>query len=399
LGAEIERREELVSLAHERLREGAAAELVLAADQFLVKPQMRAADTARAYATGHEARTVIAGYPWFTDWGRDTMIGLEGLALVTGRHAEAGAILRMFAHSVKDGLIPNLFPEGDGGGLYNTADATMWFFHAIDRYTVSTGDKDTLRELLPVLEDILEKHVQGTCFGIGVDPEDGLLAQGADGYALTWMDAKVGDWVVTPRRGKAVEINALYYNALRAMEEWTRAERYRERAERLRASFNRKFFCEATGCLFDVLGPDDPAIRPNQIFAIALPRPVLDEERWRSVLEVVRAKLLTPAGLRTLSPDHPDYAARYSGDLRARDAAYHQGTVWPWLLGPYLDAWRKVHTESGGRALLDGLFPALGECCVGSIGEIFDAEPPYAPRGCVAQAWSVAEVLRQLVRS
>jgi predicted glycogen debranching enzyme len=406
LAAEVARRELLLCEAHEKVREGPGAELVLAADQFLVSPQMRAADTARAHAEGHEARTIFAGYPWFTDWGRDTMISLEGLTLVTGRRAEAAAILAMFARSVKDGLIPNLFPEGDSHGLYHTADATLWFFHAIERYTDMSGERETLRHLLPVLEEILEKHAEGTRFGIGVDPKDGLLSQGAEGYQLTWMDAKVGDWVVTPRRGKAVEINALYYNALRAMERWMKEERgpgeaarYAERAARARASFNRRFWCAATGCLFDVVDPDDAAVRPNQVLAIALPHPVLDEARWRAVLGVVREKLLTPVGLRTLSPDHPDYAPRYDGDLRARDAAYHQGTVWPWLLGPFLDAWRKVHPEDGGRAATGGVLATLGTACIGTIAEIFDAEPPHAARGCVAQAWSVAEVLRQLVRS
>jgi predicted glycogen debranching enzyme len=327
------------------------------------------------------------------------MISLEGLTLATGRRAEAEAILRMFAQAVKDGLIPNLFPEGGAHGLYHTADATMWFFHAIDRYVEATGDKATLEQLVPILEQILEKHMRGTHFGIRVDPEDGLLTQGAEGYQLTWMDAKVGDWVVTPRRGKAVEINALYYNALRLMEKWTGDARYAERAEKTRASFNRRFPCAATGCLFDVVGPEDAAIRPNQVFAISLPNPVLDRDLWRPVLDVVREKLLTPVGLRTLAPDHPDYAPKYDGDLRARDAAYHQGTVWPWLLGPFLDAWRKVHPEDSGRALVLGLLPTLGEACVGTISEIFDAEPPHAPRGCVAQAWSVAEALRELVRS
>ncbi len=406
--AERERRESLLAQAMPGLRDGLGGELVLAADQFLIKPNVRPADTARAYASGHEARTTIAGYHWFTDWGRDTMISLEGLTLVTGRRPDAEAILRTFAHYVRDGLIPNMFPEGDREGLYHTADATLWFFHAIDRYTTLTGERETLRHLLPILENILVHHVQGTRFGIGVDPKDGLLRQGEEGYQLTWMDAKVGDWVVTPRRGKAVEINALFYNALRLMEHWMASERggaaatkYGELARRVHDAFNVRFWYEEGGHLYDVVdgpGGDDPALRPNQIFAISLPHPVLDSARWAPVADVVRAKLLTPVGLRSLASDHPDFAPRYDGNLRVRDAAYHQGTVWAWLIGAFVDAWRKVHPEESAQALLQGFAPHLAEACLGSISEIFDAEPPYTPRGCIAQAWSVAEVLRLLAR-
>jgi predicted glycogen debranching enzyme len=382
--------------------------LAVAADQFIIAPKGRFMDLARARAEGNELRSVIAGYHWFTDWGRDTMISLEGLTLATGRFQEASWILHTFARAVRDGLIPNLFPEGQNQGLYHTADATLWFFHAVHRYVSVTQDRDTLAALLPVLQDIAAHHFAGTRFGIGV-AEDGLLSQGQEGYQLTWMDAKVGDWVVTPRRGKAVEINALWYNALRVLEKFLResgdvaaAEKMNGAAQRAAAAFNQRFWNASTGCLFDVVdGPagDDPAVRPNQLFAISLPFPVLAPERWPSVLGVVEKELLTPVGLRTLSPRHPDYKAKYSGDLRARDAAYHQGTVWPWLIGPFVDAWLKVHPGQNARAsrFLDALLTHLDSAGVGSISEIFDAEPPYAPRGCIAQAWSVAEILRVML--
>jgi len=410
LHAEHARRERLLEQADPAARSGRAGELVLAADQFIIAPFSRQADAARALAEGDQARTVIAGYHWFTDWGRDTMISLEGLTLTTGRHAEAGYILRTFLHYVKDGLIPNMFPEGHNEGLYHTADATLWLFHAMDRYVAVTGDRLTLRQAIPTLLSIVEHHLRGTRFNIGVDPRDGLLAQGAEGYQLTWMDAKVEGWVVTPRRGKAVELNALFYNALRLMERWLREEGDEQRAgemaqhaQRVHDSFNRRFWNPQTGCLFDVVdgeGGDDPAIRPNQVFAIALPHPVLDPERWRSVLDVAQRLLVTPVGLRSLAPGHPDYKPTYDGDLRARDAAYHQGTVWGWLAGPFADAWLKVHPEDnrGIEQLVDGFAAHLSEACVGSISEIFDAEAPFTPRGCVAQAWSVAEVLRVLVK-
>jgi predicted glycogen debranching enzyme len=290
--------------------------------------------------------------------------------------------------------------------LYHTADATLWFFHAIDRYVRATGDTDTLRLLRPTMADIVCSHLRGTRFGIGVDPADGLLRQGAEGYQLTWMDAKVDEWVVTPRRGKAVEINALWYNALRLLAEWTREAggddaELRERAAQARESFNGRFWFEAGGHLYDVVdgeGGDDPACRPNQVLAISLEHPVLDQSRWASVMSVVRDRLLTPVGLRSLAPGHPEYKSRYYGDLRSRDAAYHQGTVWAWLIGPYADAWLKLHPDdvAGTRHLLEGFERHLNDACVGSISEIFDAEAPYVPRGCVAQAWSVAEVLRVL---
>jgi predicted glycogen debranching enzyme len=411
LAVERERREHLVAAAHPAAREGLAAELVLAADQFIITPAGRIEDAARAHAAGDEVRTVIAGYHWFTDWGRDTMISLEGLTLATGRLAEAGWILRTFAHYIHDGLIPNMFPEGENQGLYHTADATLWFFHALDRYLKATDDRETLRLVLPKLLDIVAHHRQGTRFGIGVDPQDGLLRQGVEGYQLTWMDAKVDDWVVTPRRGKAVEINALWYNALCLLEGWLREEQSEkdaqglaEQAERARQSFNERFWYKEGGYLYDVIDGehgDDPTCRPNQLFAISLPHAILDQKRWTQVLEVVRKQLLTPVGLRSLAPGHSDYKSRYDGDLRARDAAYHQGTVWAWLIGPFVDAWLKVHPEdrAGARRWLEGFEPHLSEAGTGTISEIFDAEEPFTPRGCAAQAWSVAEVLRCLVKT
>jgi predicted glycogen debranching enzyme len=411
LAAERERRERLLAAAHPEARTGPASTLVLAADQFLIKPAGRVEDAARVQAAGDEVRTVIAGYHWFTDWGRDTMISLEGLTLTTGLQVEARYILRTFAQYIRDGLIPNLFPEGGKEGLYHTADATLWFFHALDRYLAASGDRDTLWLLLPKLVDIVEHHLRGTRFGIAVDPADGLLRQGAEGYQLTWMDAKVGDWVVTPRRGKAVEINALWYNALCLLAEWLRTSGNEEQArvlathaERARRSFHERFWYAEGGHLYDVIhgeAGDDPACRPNQLFAISLPHPILDRSRWQPVLEVVERDLLTPVGLRSLSPRHPDYKPKYYGDLRSRDAAYHQGTVWAWLIGPFIDAWLKVHPDDppAARRFLEGFVDHLGEACIGSISEIFDAEEPFTPRGCAAQAWSVAEVLRSWVKT
>ena len=402
--AERERRRRLIAAAPPAARAGVAAELVLAADQFVITPAGRVVDAARARATGDEVRTVIAGYHWFTDWGRDTMISLEGLTLATGRYLEAGYILRTFGHYVRDGLIPNLFPEGENRGVYHTADATLWFFHALHRYVETTGDRATLAVLLPVLRDVVAQHRRGTRFGIAVDPGDGLLRQGTPEHPLTWMDAKVDDWIVTPRRGKAVEINALWYNALRLLEGWTRevdgdaAATYGEMATRAAEAFNARFWYAAGGYCYDVVDGEhgeDAACRPNQILAVALSHPVLDPARWERVVDVVRERLVTPVGLRSLAPEHPDYKARYFGDLRARDAAYHQGTVWAWLIGPFVDAWLRVHPGDGGaRRWLKGLAAHLGQAGVGSISEIFDGDAPFTPGGCVAQAWSVAEVLR-----
>jgi predicted glycogen debranching enzyme len=412
LQAETARRQILLATAPKEAQTGMGAELVFAADQFLITPVGRVEDAARAKAAGDEIRTVIAGYHWFTDWGRDTMISLEGLTLATGRKSEAAWILRTFAYYVRDGLIPNMFPEGQKDGLYHTADATLWFFHAIHRYVEITGDRITLKLLLPKLVEIIDYHVKGTRFGIHMDPSDGLLLQGAEGYQLTWMDAKVDDWVVTPRRGKAVEINALWYNALRLLAEWLqesndvpRAAQLTTLTERVRESFNRRFWYEAGAYLYDIVdaetGGNDDSCRPNQVLAISLDHPVLDESHWAAVMDVVTKRLLTPVGLRSLAPGSPDYKSKYYGDLRSRDAAYHQGTVWGWLIGPYVDAYLKLHPEkrAEAREFLIGFEPHFNEQCIGTISEIFDADPPYTPRGCIAQAWSVAEVLRCWVKT
>jgi predicted glycogen debranching enzyme len=402
------RQSRLLARAPAPLSRGTGARLALAADQFLVQPSVRPQDEAWARASGQHLRSVIAGYPWFTDWGRDTMISLEGLTLATGRHEEAAAILRTFQHYVKDGLIPNLFPEGGNEGLYHTADATLWYFHALARYLAATGDAALLRDVYPTLEEILRRHLHGTRFGIRVDPADGLLHQGHDAWPLTWMDARVDGWVVTPRRGKAVEINALWFNALSWATRWAellgkQGAHWRQAAERAREGFNARFWNEDAGHLFDVVdtegGGDDPALRPNQIFALSLDHPVLAPARWGAVLDAVTRHLLTPVGLRTLAPGHPAYRATYDGDLRARDAAYHQGTAWPWLLGHYVDAaLRAGRPRAELSPLVEQLAGALDTACVGSLGEIFDASPPWRPRGCFAQAWSVAEVIRHWVR-
>ena len=403
LQAEQQRLEKLVSLAPALQMDSFAEQLELAADQFIVRPGARPEEQALAQASGTEAKTIIAGYHWFGDWGRDTMISLEGLTLCTGRSQETRAILRTFARYVQDGLLPNLFPEGSRQALYHTADATLWYFHALDRYLSLTEDRDTLMQLYPTMKEVIHHHRQGTRFNIGVDPKDGLLHAGAPGYQLTWMDAKVDDWVVTPRRGKPVEIQALWYNALRLMAGWAdqlgeSPDPWREMAEQAETSFHERYWFADGGYLYDVVDAqdgDDRSLRPNQIFSLSLRFPILRAERWRAVVDVVSLKLLTPFGLRTLSPDHPDYKPTYAGDLRARDAAYHQGTVWPWLIGHYIDARLKVyHDKAEARGLLRAFAAHLHDAGIGTISEIFDAEPPFRPRGCIAQAWSVAEVLR-----
>jgi predicted glycogen debranching enzyme len=403
IDSECQRLQKLLALAPEAARKGLGGRLVIAADQFVVLPASRLEEDLMARAAGEETRSIIAGYHWFTDWGRDTMISLEGLTLCTGRYREARAILATFARYVKDGLIPNQFPEGQREAVYNTVDATLWYFHALDRYYQTTGDRETLTTLFQVLKSVVECHLRGTRFGIGVDPKDGLIHAGAEGYQLTWMDAKVGDWVVTPRRGKPVEIQALWYNALRLMEYWAReleqeGDLYAATAERAYASFNGRFWYDEGGYLADVIdGEDgfDVKLRPNQIFALSLRFPVLEEPHWKPVVDIVEHKLLTPLGLRTLGPGDKDYRALYKGDRWARDAAYHQGLVWPWLIGHFLDARRRVYGGHGeSRRHLAAFEKHLKDAGIGTISEIFEAEPPYTPRGCIAQAWSVAEVLR-----
>src|SRR5258706_513896 len=322
--AERRRRRDLLGLAKAE-SDNTVERLVLAADQFVITPVGRPEDAARAKALGDETRTVIAGYHWFTDWGRDTMISLEGLTLATGRYREAGYILRTFAHYVRDGLIPNMFPDGANEGLYHTADATLWFFHAIDRYVKKTADRRTLDTVLPRLREIIACHVGGTRFGIGMDPSDSLLRHGAEGYQLTWMDAKVDGWGGTPRRGKAVEINALWYNAVRLLASFEREAKNAADAEKLdalaaviRESFNKRFWNPEAGHLFDVIdgdgGVSDPACRPNQLLSISLEHPVLDESRWNAVIEVVRQRLGTPAGPPAPTPPHPGATSLHFGD-------------------------------------------------------------------------------------
>jgi predicted glycogen debranching enzyme len=407
---ELKRRERLVGASDPALQTLETFLLPLAADQFLIRPVAHVNDTVRAHAAGAQPRSVIAGYPWFTDWGRDTMISLEGLALTTGRASEARDVLRTFSLHVRHGLIPNLFPEGERDGVYHTADATLWFFHALDRYDQLSGDPSLVDELLPVVEEIVRCHQAGTSFNIHVDT-DGLLTQGTSGLPLTWMDARMGDWVVTPRRGKAVEINALWHNALWLLHGWlVRAGRglladdLARAARQCHDAFNLRFWNEERQCLFDVVDGeqgDDPSCRPNQLLAISVRYPPLDPARWPSVLRVVADELMTPLALRTLAPSDPGYQHRYAGDLRARDGAYHQGTAWPWLFGPFVDAWCRVYPDDldGARALLVPLLEhVLATGGMGSVSEIFDPEPPYTARGCPAQAWSVAELTRLVAK-
>jgi predicted glycogen debranching enzyme len=367
--------------------------LVLAADQFVVR---------RPLPDDPEGMSVIAGYPWFGDWGRDTMIALPGLTLATGRPDVGRRILRTFARFVDRGMLPNRFPDAGETPEYNTVDATLWYVEAIRAYHAATGDGALLRELYPVLEEIVRWHRQGTRYGIGEDPTDGLLRSGEPGVQLTWMDAKVGDWVVTPRAGKAVEINALWYNALHAMAAFARAlghaaGPWEAQAERVRQGFDR-FWYEAGGHCYDVIdGPDGPdaALRPNQIFAVSLPASPLPPERRRRVVDACARHLLTSFGLRSLAPGHPQYRGRYAGGPVERDGAYHQGTVWTWLLGPFALAHARAYGDrAAARAFLAPLAHHLADYGVGSLAEIFEGDPPFRPRGCIAQAWSVAETLR-----
>ena len=372
LAREQRRRERILE------RSKASRRLTLAADQFIVR-------------RGKDRRTIIAGYPWFTDWGRDTMISLPGLCLCTHRYDDARLILTSFAESVSDGMLPNRFLDAGEKPEYNNADATLWFFVAVKKYFDATGDAT----LLPVLRDIIAWHRRGTRYNIHEDA-DGLLIAGAPGVQLTWMDAKIGDWVVTPRQGKPVEINALWYNALRILAEMENSNELRERAARVRQRFGEVFWNEKTGCLDDVAG--DATIRPNQIFAISLPYPLIDGERAASVLRVVEEKLLTPVGLRTLDPADSRFVRRFAGSMRERDAAYHQGTVWPWLIGAYVTSLMRVRRDAAAaKRVLAGMEKAMDHDCVGSIAEVYDATEPYTPGGCFAQAWSVAEVIRASV--
>ena len=370
-------------------------QLVLAADQFIVR---------RAVEGEPDGMSVIAGYHWFGDWGRDTMIALPGLTVPIGRTGDAATILCTFARFADRGMLPNRFPDSGEGPEYNTADATLWYFEAIRACHEATGDDSLLRDLYPVLREILDWHARGTRYGIRLDPEDGLLFAGEPGVQLTWMDAKVGDWVVTPRIGKPVEINALWYNAVRSMAAFARRlgeedSAYEALAEKILRGFGR-FFRDDLGRCLDVLdGPegDDASMRPNQILAVSLPHSPLSEARRKSVVDACTRDLLIPLGLRSLSPDDPRYVGHYGGDPATRDAAYHQGTVWPWLIGPFVTAHLRVYRDRAtARSFLLPLLRHMDDHGLGSICEIADADPPFTPRGCIAQAWSVAEILRAL---
>jgi predicted glycogen debranching enzyme len=369
--------------------------LALAAEQFVV-------------GRG-DLKTVIAGYHWFSDWGRDTMIALPGLCLVTGKFEDAKKVLNAFAGSVNDGMLPNRFPDYGEKPEYNTIDATLWFFHAIYKYHQYTGDISFIKTILPVLKNIIDWHYKGTRYHIHVDREDELLSGGEDSVQLTWMDAKVDNWVVTPRKGKPVEINALWYNALSIMSflltetgAVAESEPYRSNADKVRKSFNEKFWNSKNNSLFDCIDGEnkDASVRPNQLYAISLPYPLLSKEKSLNILKIVQDELLTSRGLRSLTPSHPDYKKEYVGDRWQRDGAYHQGTVWGFLTGAYVDALVSVKGDKGrseASGLLKKFLEHLNEAGVGTISEIFDGEPPHAPRGCIAQAWSVAEVLRVMV--
>jgi predicted glycogen debranching enzyme len=379
--------------------------LALAADQFVVERRDRTGTP--------RGKTIIAGYPWFNDWGRDTMIALPGLTLATGRPEIAASVLRTFAGFVNQGMLPNRFPDADEAPEYNTADASLWFFVAAHAYLQRTADLEFAAQIYPTLQEILNWHLRGTRFGIGVDESDALLRAGAPGVQLTWMDAKVGDWVVTPRIGKPVEINALWFNAACIIRDlgwrlghYEAAADHAALATRIRASFEREFWFEAGGYLYDVIdGPEgdadesgrrrDRSLRPNQIFALSLPFALICGARAKRILEICTAELWTPVGLRSLARTDSRYVGSYGGGPAERDGSYHQGTVWTWLLGPFVSAHYRVHGD-GAAALefLDAIPAHLLEGCIGQVGEIMDGDPPFEPKGCFAQAWSVAEILR-----
>ncbi|MBM3737768.1 MAG: glycogen debranching protein [Acidobacteria bacterium] len=391
--AEIERRRSIES--SEPSRDPLASPLTAAANQYL--------------AARGDLQTIIAGFHWFGDWGRDTMIALPGITLATGRHEAAKSILKAFAESMSQGMLPNRFPDAGEAPEYNTVDATLWFFEAARAYLEATDDRCFARCVLyPKLKDSIEWHLRGTRYSIHADG-DGLLYAGEPGVQLTWMDAKIGDWVVTPRTGKPVEIQALWYNALRIMQDLaglagdsSAAVFFEHLAARAHDSFARKFWNEGGNYLYDNIDADgqgDASIRPNQILAVSLPHAILDGGGAAAVVRVVEQRLLTPLGLRSLAPGDPQYRGRYEGGVFERDSAYHQGTVWPWLMGPFLTAYLKVHGGSDAaraqcRKWLEPFEAHLHEAGLGHISEIADADPPHTPRGCVAQAWSVAEILR-----
>ena len=379
-------------------------QLVLAADQFIVD---------RPLPDNPEGKTIIAGYPWFTDWGRDTMIALPGLTIATGRYEIAKTILRTFAKYVDQGMLPNVFPDAGEIPHYNTADATLWYFEAIRAYYCATEDQEFLAELFPLLAGIINWHLKGTCYNIKMD-DDGLLFAGESGVQLTWMDAKVGDWVVTPRIGKPIELNALWYNALVCMDYFSgilgKSENsYQKLSAKTRSHFS-KFWYEAGGYCYDVIDSpegNDSSFRPNQIFAVSLPAMGLDASRTgeyhsplrvsqqKMVVDKIGQRLLTSYGLRSLSPEDQNYIGTYGGNQLQRDGSYHQGTTWGWLIGHFVQVHLQVYNNPElARSFLEPMANHLRDGCIGSISEIFDGDIPFTPRGCFAQAWSVAEVLR-----
>ncbi|MBI2688751.1 MAG: glycogen debranching enzyme family protein [Acidobacteria bacterium] len=383
---EQERMRRLALRRHAPVADAFLEDLTEAADQFIVRR-----------GDGH---SIIAGYPWFGDWGRDTMISLTGLTLVTGRFEVASGILSEFARALDQGMLPNRFPDAGEAPEYNTVDATLWFFEAARSYLQYTKDDLFVREILyPRLVEAMDWHLRGTRYRIHADT-DGLLYAGEPGVQLTWMDAKIGDWVVTPRYGKPVEIQALWYNAIRILQEFAlrfedfkRAEDLEDLAQRVKANFLQQFWDPGRGYLLD--NTDDPSIRPNQIFAVSLHYSMLNAAQAAAVVDTVERHLLTPIGLRSVSPVDPAYRGHYTGGVRERDSAYHQGSVWLWLMGPFLTAYARVHPGSPRlQELLNGMRGHLREAGIGQLSEIADGDLPHTPRGCFAQAWSVAELLR-----
>lgn len=379
-------------------RDSFANQLVLASDQFLT------------YRESTKMMTVLAGLPWFTDWGRDTMIAFTGLTLCTKRFKEAEEILLTFARYIRHGIVPNMFPDDNMPPLYNTVDASLWYFYAVYQYLhynpAAEAEAFVKEQIFPHLKEIISAYEKGTDFSIYME-DDGLIHAGSGLDQITWMDVRVGDWVATPRHGKPVEINALWYNALRIMESLCEkfdedASAYRTRANQVKESFNAKFWDSSNQCLFDVVDGDEPDdhIRPNQIYAVSLPFSLLPEEQEKAVVALVEKALFVGCGLRSLAPDHPDYHGIYCGALAKRDAAYHQGTAWGFLLGGFFSAYMKVNHHSSSAAenavhMLEPVRKHLSDSgCIGSISEIFDGDAPHNPRGCYAQAWSVGEVLR-----
>jgi predicted glycogen debranching enzyme len=370
------------------------SQLILAADQFVVE---------RPLAGQTTGKTVVAGYHWFGDWGRDTMIALPGLALATGRPGVARQVLLAFSKFVDAGMLPNNFPDAGGIPEYNTMDATLWYFEAVRHYFAATNDAVTLKKLFPILADIVAFHVEGTRYNIHVDSSDGLLYGGGPGIQLTWMDAKIGDWVVTPRTGKPVEINALWIRTLETMAEFAKilglpADFYQQLLATAESNFG-KFWNVERNCCYDVLESpgigNDPSLRPNQLLAVALHSRLLSFEQQKAVLQVCKSHLLTPVGLRSLAPGEPGYVGVYSGGPRDRDAAYHQGTVWGWLLGPFASAHYRIYKDrAAALAFLEPLMNAINSYGLGTLGEVFDGDAPHHPGGCVAQAWTVGELLR-----